>query len=257
MQILKVNTKRLAIMMLAVAGAVNVPAQKMIKDDEQFKQWRSMETGPLDFEPASYYYAHHSDHSYLYNGFGLLNHTGKYEPYAYFDYTWHWRGFKSWYDYELVESKSKAVPLSVLRGLYLAEATEEASSMKEMMQKIEHQRDEEVMREADRAVDAAYMVYSKVIEGYKTDIKRICTEATAKMTIKKQASMTQVFDYILNKYELYNEQFRTIHNTSLLENTRRMQAYEIIKEEFKGLYQYAVVAKNELEMHIRKDELGV
>ena len=51
-------------------------AQRVVHDDQKFKQWRSMENGPWDFAPDWYYYFLHK------------NYSGT-EMY------WKWAGFKS------------------------------------------------------------------------------------------------------------------------------------------------------------------
>ena len=62
-------------------------AQKIVHDKQKEKQWRSMETGPWDFEPGWYYYFLHKKYSGA-------------ETY------WKWSGFKSRYRVRFKEHKS-------------------------------------------------------------------------------------------------------------------------------------------------------
>lgn len=68
-------------------GSGSAYAQKKVHDSQKEKQWRSMETGPWDFEPGWYYYFLHK------------NYSGA-ETY------WKWSGFKSGYRVRFKEHKS-------------------------------------------------------------------------------------------------------------------------------------------------------
>ena len=86
----------IAIMM----GVCLVPqmATAQVHDEEKYLQWRSMETGPLGFEPKFYYWLFHNN-------------------YAHHEWGWEWHGFKSRLGLHLVESESDAKPLIPKRTL--------------------------------------------------------------------------------------------------------------------------------------------
>ena len=44
-------------------GSGSAYAQKKVHDSQKEKQWRSMETGPWDFDPGWYYYFLHKNYS--------------------------------------------------------------------------------------------------------------------------------------------------------------------------------------------------
>ena len=73
-------------------------ATAQVHDDEKYLQWRSMETGPLEFAPKLYYWLFHNN-------------------YAHHEWGWEWHGFKSRLGLHLVESESDAKPLSPKRTL--------------------------------------------------------------------------------------------------------------------------------------------
>ena len=71
-------------------------AQRVVHDDQKFKQWRSMENGPWDFAPDWYYYFLHK------------NYSGA-EMY------WKWAGFKSGYRVRFKEEKSNVKRIMPVR----------------------------------------------------------------------------------------------------------------------------------------------
>ena len=66
--------KILIIMTMGLLLTQTMTAQ--VHDEEKYLQWRSMETGPLEFAPKMYYYLFHNS-------------------YAHHRWEWEWHGFKS------------------------------------------------------------------------------------------------------------------------------------------------------------------
>ena len=69
-----------------------------VHDEEKYLQWRSMETGPLGFEPKHYYWIFHNS-------------------YAHHELEWEWHGFKSGLYLHLKPNKSDAKPVVPKRTL--------------------------------------------------------------------------------------------------------------------------------------------
>ena len=88
-------------------------AQKVVHDKQKEKQWRSMETGPWDFEPDWYYYFLHKKYSGA-------------ETY------WKWSGFKSGYRVRFKEHKSNVKTVMPRRV-----AQEETQKEKRFFRKME------------------------------------------------------------------------------------------------------------------------
>ena len=63
-----------------------------VHDEEKYLQWRSMETGPLGFEPKLYYWLFHNN-------------------YAHHEWEWEWHGFKSGLYLHLKPDESDAKPV--------------------------------------------------------------------------------------------------------------------------------------------------
>ena len=73
-------------------------SKAQVHDEEKYLQWRSMETGPLEFAPKLYYWLFHNN-------------------YAHHEWEWEWHGFKSGFFLHLKENKSDAKPLIPKRTL--------------------------------------------------------------------------------------------------------------------------------------------
>ena len=54
------------ILIAMTMGMVLVPQVSMaqVHDDEKYLQWRSMETGPLEFAPKLYYWLFHNNYAH-------------------------------------------------------------------------------------------------------------------------------------------------------------------------------------------------
>ena len=118
-------------------GSGSAYAQKKVHDSQKEKQWRSMETGPWDFEPGWYYYFLHK------------NYSGA-ETY------WKWSGFKSGYRVRFKENKSNVKTIMPRRIAQEELQKEKVKKAEEERVKVKEMHDEEVVRAADRNVDLVY-----------------------------------------------------------------------------------------------------
>lgn len=244
------NNFRYGVMVLiAIFLPLGMSAQMRIKDDQQYLQWRSMETGPLEFAPASYYYCWHGDKGYIWN----LGNPG--DGYACYDYAWHWRGFHSRWTYDFDEERSKARPLALYRAEYLAEATEEADKIKKEAADLDSIAKNELLLESDRLLDAAIQIYGPSIRAYNNDVSKLSLKTAAILTAHPNEHLKSILDYVQEQQDLFYEQYHTIKETRLLENTKRQEVYHIINEEYKFLYQYAVIMYNRAKLHQKKQEM--
>ena len=115
-------------------GSGSAYAQKKVHDSQKEKQWRSMETGPWDFEPGWYYYFLHK------------NYSGA-ETY------WKWSGLKSGYRVRFKEHKSNVKTIMPRRIAQEELQKEKVKKAEEERVKVKEMHDEEVVRAADRNVD--------------------------------------------------------------------------------------------------------
>ena len=120
--------------------ASGMQAQVPVRDDEKKKQWQSMENGPWDFAPDWYYYFLHKDYSGA-------------EMY------WKWAGFKSGFRVRFKESKSNIKRIMPTRVISEETQRQKLEKVEEERRYVEELYKEELVREADRAVDLAYPAY--------------------------------------------------------------------------------------------------
>ena len=117
-------------------------SKAQVYDEEKKRlQWRSMETGPLEFEPRFYYWLFHNS-------------------YAHHEWEWEWHGlFHSGFYLNLKPHKSDAKPLLPKRTLGAAtdEWTRESTDAQE--KNFKHQLEQETLAAADRRIDAAYLLF--------------------------------------------------------------------------------------------------
>ena len=123
------------------------------------KQWRSMETGPWDFEPGWYYYFLHKKYSGA-------------ETY------WKWSGFKSRYRVRFKEHKSNVKTIMPRRIAQEELQKEKIKKVEEERAKVKEMHDEEVIRAADRNVD---LVYSTFKDDFNRMQGAICREPSPRV----------------------------------------------------------------------------
>ena len=124
-------------------GMVLVPqvSEAQVHDEEKYLQWRSMETGPLGFEPKFYYWLFHNS-------------------YAHHEWEWEWHGlFHSGFYLNLKPNKSDAKPLTPKRTLGATTDvwTKESTDAEE--KNFKHQLEQETLAAADRRIDGAYLLF--------------------------------------------------------------------------------------------------
>lgn len=120
--------------------ASGIQAQVPVRDDEKKKQWQSMENGSWDFAPDWYYY-------FLHKGYSGA------EMY------WKWAGFKSGFRVRFKESKSNIKRIMPTRVISEETQRQKLEKVEEERRYVEELYKEELVREADRAVDLAYPAY--------------------------------------------------------------------------------------------------
>jgi len=113
-------------------------SEAQVHDEEKCLQWRSMETGPLEFAPKEYYWLFHNN-------------------YAHHTWEWEWHGFKSGFFLHLKESQSDAKPLIPKRTLGATTDLWTKESTDSQEKDFKHQLEQETLAAADRRVDGAYL----------------------------------------------------------------------------------------------------
>lgn len=209
------NNKLTTFLLLAAIMLVPSSMSAAVHDKEKEKLWLSMENGPWDFAPGWYYYFLHQ------------NYSGAYKK-------WQWRGFKSGYVVKFDENKSNIKRIMPVR--VLAEETQ-----RQKLEKVEEERkmvnelyNEEVMREADRAVDVTYSAYKDEFNRMQNRI----TDGLLYCMQKSDGKLKYQVDELSRQNEIICENIAYIHKQGAgygLENTKRQQAYEEAKEEMSKL----------------------
>ena len=126
--------------LFSLLAASGIQAQVPVRDDEKKKQWQSMENGPWDFAPDWYYY-------FLHKGYSGA------EMY------WKWAGFKSGFRVRFKESKSNIKRIMPTRVISEETQRQKLEKVEEERKYVEELYKEELVREADRAVDLVYPAY--------------------------------------------------------------------------------------------------
>ena len=134
-------------------------ATAQVHDDEKYLQWRSMETGPLEFEPKLYYWLFHNN-------------------YAHHRWEWEWHGFKSGLYLHLKPDESDAKPLIPKRtlGATTDEWTKESTDSQE--KNFKHQLEQETLAAADRRVDGAYLLFKDDFDNMQRKISFITEQVS-------------------------------------------------------------------------------
>ena len=129
------------ILILTMIGALlPMIGRAQVHDEEKYLQWRSMETGPLEFAPKLYYWLFHNN-------------------YAHHEWEWEWHGFKSGFFLHLKENKSDAKPLIPKRTLGATTDVWTKESTDSQEKDFKHQLEQETMAAADRRIDGAYLLF--------------------------------------------------------------------------------------------------
>lgn len=200
---------------LTITAITQLSAQRIQRDKQKEKQWRSMETGPWDFEPNWYYYLFHKSYS---GG----------ETY------WKWSGFKSGIRVRFKERKSNVK--TIIPDRILSEETQ-----KQKIKKVEEERikqkeihDEEVARAADRNIDLVY-------PAFKDDFKRMqesIIEGLSFCLTKSKGKMAPQVNELRRQNDMIVESIAYTHKQGIgyeLENTKREKAYIEYKEQMEQI----------------------
>ena len=190
-------------------------AQKVVRDNEKKKQWQSMENGPWDFAPDWYYFVLHK----RYSGAEMY---------------WKWAGFNSGFRVRFKEPKSN------IRRIMPVRVTSE-ETQRQKVEKVEKERKyveelykEELLREADRAVDLMY-------GAYKDEFNRMqgcITDGLLYSMRKSGGRLKYQVDELSRQNEILCADIAYIHKTGVgygLENAKRQKAYEEAKEKMNEL----------------------
>lgn len=213
---MKIKTVMTLVLCAVLTGVPqNLSAQKVVHDDQKYKQWRSMENGPWDFAPDWYYYFLHK------------NYSGA-EMY------WQWAGFKSGYRVRFKEEKSNVKRIMPVRVTAEETQRQKVSQVEKERAHIEELYKEELVREADRMTDLTYV-------SYKDEFNRMqnCISDGLLYCLKKSNG---AMEYQVNEISRLNEilcsDIAYIHKTGPgyeLENAKRRQAYEEAKTRMEEL----------------------
>jgi hypothetical protein len=180
-------------------------AQSIQHDRQKEKQWRSMETGPWDFEPGWYYYL-------LHNGY-----SGAYLK-------WEWHGLKSGLRVRFKESKSDVRTVMPVRTLAEEEERLTMDKAEEERQQIEPLYREELAREADRTVDLVYADYRDDFDRMQQSI----SEGLLYCMQKSGGRLNSQVSQLQRQNDLICSSIAYIHKTGPgyeLENAKREKAY--------------------------------
>lgn len=213
---MKIKTVMTLVLCAVLTGVPQyLSAQKVVHDDQKYKQWRSMENGPWDFAPDWYYYFLHK------------NYSGA-EMY------WQWAGFKSGYRVRFKEEKSNVKRIMPVRVTAEETQRQKVSQVEKERAHIEELYKEELVREADRMTDLTYV-------SYKDEFNRMqnCISDGLLYCLKKSNG---AMEYQVNEISRLNEilcsDIAYIHKTGPgyeLENAKRRQAYENAKTKMEEL----------------------
>ena len=212
------------ILIAMTMGMVLVPQVSMaqVHDDEKYLQWRSMETGPLEFAPKLYYWLFHNN-------------------YAHHEWGWEWHGFKSRLGLHLVESESDAKPLIPKRtlGATTDEWTKESTDSQE--KNFKHQLEQETLAAADRRVDGAYLLFKDDFDNMQRKISAGLTYCLANSN--GDADVISLVNSLSNQNRFITEQVSYIHksgNGYELENAKREECYIKLKADMEKVTQSTI-----------------
>ena len=210
----------IAIMM----GMCLVPqvSKAQVHDEEKCLQWRSMETGPLEFAPKLYYYLFHNS-------------------YAHHEWGWEWRGFHSKLGLHLKENKSDAKPLIPKRTLGATTDVWTKESTEAQEKNFKHQLEQETLAAADRRIDGAYLLFKDDFNNMQNKISAGLTYCLANS--KGDANVISLVNSLSNQNKFITEQVNYVHksgNGYELENAKREECYIKLKADMEKVTQSTI-----------------
>ena len=202
-------------MLCVVFAPVVAEAQVPVRDNEKKKQWQSMENGPWDFAPDWYYY-------FLHKGYSGA------EMY------WKWAGFKSGFRVRFKESKSNIKRIMPTRVISEETQRQKLEKVEEERKYVEELYKEELVREADRAVDLVYPAYKDEFNRMQDCI----TDGLLYCMQKSKGKLQYQVDELSRQNEILCADIAYIHKMGVgygLENAKRQKAYEEARQKMEEL----------------------
>ena len=207
--------KIILLCLLGMTVASSLHAQRPAKDKEKTRQWQSMENGPWDFAPDWYYFLLHKKYSGA-------------EMY------WKWAGFNSGFRVRFKEPKSNIKRIMPTRVVSEETQRQKVKKVEEERKYLEELYKEELLREADRAVDLAYPAYKDEFNRMQDCI----TEGLLYCLKKSGGKLKYQVDELSRENEILCADIAYIHKTGVgygLENAKRQQAYEEARQKMETL----------------------
>ena len=206
-------------------GIILLPqvSEAQVRDDEKRLQWRSMETGPLEFEPKFYYWLFHNS-------------------YAHHEWEWEWHGlFHSGFYLNLKPHKSDAKPLIPKRTLGASTDVWTKESTEAQEKNFKHQLEQETLAAADRRVDGAYLLFKDDFDNMQNKISAGLTYCLANS--KGDANVISLVNSLSNQNRFITEQVSYVHksgNGYELENAKREECYIKLKADMEKVTQSTI-----------------
>ena len=197
-------------------------SRAQVHDEEKYLQWRSMETGPLEFAPKLYYWLFHNN-------------------YAHHEWEWEWHGFKSGFFLHLKENKSDAKPLIPKRTLGATTDLWTKESTDSQEKDFKHQLEQETLAAADRRIDGAYLLFKDDFDNMQNKISAGLTYCLANS--KGDANVISLVNSLSNQNRFITEQVSYVHksgNGYELENAKREECYIKLKADMEKVTQSTI-----------------
>ena len=197
-------------------------SKAQVHDEEKYLQWRSMETGPLEFAPKLYYWLFHNN-------------------YAHHEWEWEWHGFKSGFFLHLKENKSDAKPLIPKRTLGATTDVWTKESTDSQEKDFKHQLEQETLAAADRRIDGAYLLFKDDFDNMQNKISAGLTYCLANS--KGDANVIAIVNSLSNQNRFITEQVSYVHksgNGYELENAKREECYIKLKTDMEKVTQSTI-----------------
>lgn len=213
------------ILVIILLSVVMIPTtgKAQVHDDEKYLQWRSMETGPLEFSPKMYYWLFHNN-------------------YAHHEWEWEWHGlFHSGFYLNLKPNKSDAKPLVPKRTLGATTDAWTKESTDAQEEKFKHQLEQETLAAADRRIDGAYLLFK---DDFADMQRKIQTGLTYCLTNSKgDENVIALVKSLSNQNRFITEQVDYVHksgNGYELENAKREECYIKLKADMEKVTQSTI-----------------
>ena len=206
-------------------GVVLIPqvSEAQVYDEEKCLQWRSMETGPLGFEPKFYYWLFHNN-------------------YAHHEWEWEWHGlFHSGFYLNLKPHKSDAKPVVPKRTLGATTDIWTKESTDAQEKNFKHQLEQETLAAADRRIDGAYLLFKDDFNNMQNKISAGLTYCLANS--KGDANIISLVNCLSNQNKFITEQVNYVHksgNGYELENAKREECYIKLKADMEKVTQSTI-----------------